>query len=47
VPPRRIVLIWRDDPDVPPAITRFVELAQEVALQVTGQLAALPASRLS
>jgi DNA-binding transcriptional LysR family regulator len=43
VPPRRIVLIWRDDPDVPPAITRFVELAQEVARQVTGQLAALPA----
>lgn len=42
IPPRRIVLIWRDDPDVPPAIARFVELAQEVARQVTNELATLP-----
>jgi DNA-binding transcriptional LysR family regulator len=43
IPPRRIVLIWRDDPDVPPAIIRFVELAREVASQVSNELAALPA----
>lgn len=46
VPPRRIVLIWRDDPDVPPAVNRFVELALDVARQVssavTGELAAIP-----
>jgi len=47
VPPRRIVLIWRDDPDVPPAVTRFVELAGEVAravsTQLAGELSGLPA----
>lgn len=35
VPPRRIVLIWRDDPDVPPAVHRFVELAAQVAKEIS------------
>lgn len=43
VPPRRIVMIWRDDPDVPAAVHRFVELAGDVAREVSGELAALPA----
>lgn len=34
IPPRRIVLIWRDDPDVPPAVHRFVALAAEVADEI-------------
>lgn len=41
VPPRRIVLIWRDDPDVPPAVNRFVELACEVARRVSTDLASI------
>ncbi len=42
LPPRRLVLIWREEPDVPPAVNRFVELAGEVARTVEGELAAAP-----
>lgn len=42
IPPRRIVLIWRDEPDVPPAVNRFVELACDVAQEVSRELAATP-----
>ena len=38
-PPRRLVLIWRDEPDVPPAVNRFVELACDVARVVETELA--------
>jgi DNA-binding transcriptional LysR family regulator len=40
VPPREVILIWRDTPDVPPAVDHFVDLALDLARQFASGAAA-------
>lgn len=40
VPPREVILIWRDTPDVPPAVGRFVDLALDLARRFASGTAA-------
>lgn len=40
VPAREVILVWRDTPDVPPAINRFVDVALELARRFAADAAA-------